>query len=64
MMILGIEIPAFAVLIGSMIGAFFVGLGMGLGSELGKYLVAKYLIKKLNKVVKHSHKLVKVLYKR
>ncbi len=64
MNIFGIEIPAFAVLIGSMIGAFFVGLGMGLGSELGKYYVKKYLAKRFDKVLKHSKKLVNVLYKR
>lgn len=64
MNLLGVDIPPFAVLIGSVIGALFVGLGLGIGSEIGKHYVQKYLIKRLNKVVKHSHKIVKVLYKR
>lgn len=64
MNLFGVNIPPFAVLIGSVIGALFVGLGMGIGAEIGKYYVQKYLIKRLNKIVRHSHKIAKVLYKR
>lgn len=64
MNLLGVNIPPLAVAIGSMIGAFIVGIGMGLGSEIAKYYVQKHLTKKLDRIAKHTNKLLKRIYAR
>ena len=64
MNILGVEVPPLAIALGSMIGAFILGIGMGLGSEIAKYYVQKYLTRRLDKVIVKAQKLLGVLYGR
>lgn len=68
MIFLGVEIPALAVLIGSMVGAMAVGIGINITGEIVKS-VYKILFKKrfelwLKKFDHHKARVIKILYKR
>lgn len=55
--ILGINIPAWSAAMGLIVTAFLTGIGIGLGSEIGKYLVNKYVTHKIDKLDQGIRKL-------
>ena len=68
MNILGADVPTFAVLFGSLIGALFLGIGINISGELVKSLY-KVLLKKrfekwLQKFDHHNTKVIKVVTKK
>lgn len=50
MYLLGVEIPTLTVVLGTIITAVIAGFGMGMGSELGKYVVEKYVKPRFEKI--------------
>ena len=64
MIVFGVELPTLAVAVGSLVGAFIVGIGVGLSSEITKYFVQKHLIKKFDNISTRLGKIVTRLYKK